>query len=113
MRREQLNRHRSDESRRPNMELKKGRTTDYDADKPWDYLFRLVVKDATFWDDQLKEPCIMVCARVRPVGSFLLGDSVAASSSAGHLATYGALGQMEMEARGVKRAAATLLVTDN
>ena len=83
------------ESAALNEAIAAGVTYKFDPSKPWSTLFTKAVKDYAYWDEHLKEPCLLICSRARPVDCFVDGDCQVASSSSSHLATFGAIGEAD------------------
>jgi hypothetical protein len=83
--------------------VQRGLRSDFHPGYPWGTLYRAAVADTIYWADYLKEPCLMISARARSVESYAQGDCPIAADASKHVATYGALGELDFESRGGKR----------
>ena len=96
MRREHMEILRRAESADLNEAISLGRSHHFGPAKPWSTLFKTAVADYGYWDEHLKEPCLLICARARPLDSFVEGDCQVAASSSSHVATFGAIGEADL-----------------
>ena len=103
MRREHMERIRRVVLRDHHTALERGLQSDFHPGYPWGTLYRRAVADTEYWADYLKEPCLMISARARSVDSYVQGDCPIAADASKHVATYGALGELDFESRGSKR----------
>ena len=54
---------------------------EFDATKPWNFVWKAVVEDEPFWNKQVKEPAILVLAKTSTLNAHLGGDALADSSN--------------------------------
>ena len=54
--------------------LAKGSTTDYDPNRPWNYVWQVVIGDEGFWRDEVTEPGMLILTKVANVGEMVEGD---------------------------------------
>jgi hypothetical protein len=72
-----------------------GGITEFDPEKPWDFVFRMAVDDvisAKYWHVNLEEPALLILTGSRSSATFLDGDATVCDSSSSHLATSGSPG---------------------
>ena len=54
-----------------NEAISQGRSHPFNPAKPWATLFKRAVAEYGYWDEHLKEPCLLICARARPLDWFV------------------------------------------
>ena len=55
--------------------LAKGSSTDYDSNRPWNYVWQVVIGDESFWRDEVTEPGMLILTKVANVGEMLEGNA--------------------------------------
>ena len=56
-------------------QVAKGSSTDFDPDRPWNYVWQVVIGDESFWRDEVTEPGVLILTKVANVGEMLEGDA--------------------------------------
>eukprot|EP00435_Cladocopium_sp_Y103_P056506 s702_g19.t1 len=59
-----------------------GKTTDYDAKRPWNLVWAKAVADETFWREEVNEPSMLILTKITTTTDMVEGDAKVGSSPA-------------------------------
>ena len=55
---------------------------DYDINRPWNTVFKRVLSDSVWWGEEVREPCLLLLARLSSLSSLVEGDAPVAGRAA-------------------------------
>ena len=57
-----------------------GNTTPYDPARPWNYAMEVGIKDMSWWNNEMRDPAMLLLAKADQIGNFVGGDAPISAS---------------------------------